>query len=390
MTPVSLLLMIVSMQIAVLPVWRSPMISSRWPRPIGIMPSIALMPVCSGSLTGWRCTTPGALNSAGRFSSVLISPLPSSGLPSGSTIRPSSASPTGISSSRFVRLTVSPSTIFSHGPNSPAPTLSDSRLSARPVTSCGRSSISNDWQFSMPWTRAMPSPIDRTVPTSVRSAWPVSRPSIRLLRMEVISSGLICMRLGGSLGRASDLLAKLFEAVAHRGVEHLVADADDDAAQQVGVDVGGELDLSAGLFGDPVADLADGGLVELDCRRDGDREEPVLLLPQPVVGTADAEDHRHAVVLDQELEEVDEDVVGTADRLVQPFLLLLAGEVGREEEDLEVVGGPQRVGEVAELLLDLVELALLAGHLEQRPGVDLGDLLHGLVPLLAGQGGEVE
>ena len=27
---------------------------------------MALMPVCSGSLTGWRSTTPGALNSTGR------------------------------------------------------------------------------------------------------------------------------------------------------------------------------------------------------------------------------------------------------------------------------------------------------------------------------------
>ncbi len=69
-TPVSLLLMIVSTAIAVLPVWRSPMISSRWPRPIGIMPSTALMPVCIGSVTGWRWTTPGALNSAGRNSVV--------------------------------------------------------------------------------------------------------------------------------------------------------------------------------------------------------------------------------------------------------------------------------------------------------------------------------
>ena len=63
--------MIVSIAIAVLPVWRSPMMSSRWPRPIGIMPSIALMPVCSGSFTGWRWTTPGALNSAGRVWSVV-------------------------------------------------------------------------------------------------------------------------------------------------------------------------------------------------------------------------------------------------------------------------------------------------------------------------------
>ena len=50
----------------VLPVWRSPMMSSRWPRPIGIIESMALMPVCSGSLTGWRSMTPGALNSTGR------------------------------------------------------------------------------------------------------------------------------------------------------------------------------------------------------------------------------------------------------------------------------------------------------------------------------------
>ena len=50
---------------AVLPVWRSPMISSRWPRPMGIMASMALMPVCIGSFTGWRATTPGARRSTG-------------------------------------------------------------------------------------------------------------------------------------------------------------------------------------------------------------------------------------------------------------------------------------------------------------------------------------
>src|SRR3954451_16061183 len=62
----SLLLMIVSIATALLPVWRSPMISSRWPRPIAVMASMALMPVSIGSITGWRWTTTGALNSAGR------------------------------------------------------------------------------------------------------------------------------------------------------------------------------------------------------------------------------------------------------------------------------------------------------------------------------------
>src|ERR1700754_1731185 len=359
MTPVSLLLMIVSTAIAVLPVWRSPMISSRWPRPIGIIPSIALMPVCIGSFTGWRWTTPGALNSAGRNSVVLISPLPSSGWPSGDTIRPSSASPTGISSRRLVRLTVSPSTIFSHGPKSTAPTLSDSRLSARPMTSCGSSSISNAMQFSRPWMRAMPSPIVNTVPTSVRSACPASRPSMRDFRMEVISSGLICTN--GSLGRGlapGDLLAKLFESVADGGVEDRVADPHDDAAEDVGLDAGGQVDPAAGLLGDAVADLADRAFVERDGRGDLDRQQLVFLPPQPVEHAPDAEDHRHPVVLDQQLEEIDDRGVGVGDRAVKPVDLLSRREVRREEEHLQLAGGVHGVGELAELVAHQVELVL--------------------------------
>ena len=42
-------LMMVSNAMVVLPVWRSPMINSRCPRPMGIMASMALIPVCMGS-----------------------------------------------------------------------------------------------------------------------------------------------------------------------------------------------------------------------------------------------------------------------------------------------------------------------------------------------------
>src|ERR671919_564552 len=364
--------MIVSIAIADLPVWRSPMISSRWPRPIGIIASIALMPVWSGSFTGWRWTTPGAFTSAGRVSSRLMSPLPSSGRPSGSMMRPSSSSPTGISSRRLVRLTVSPSLTCPQGPNSTAPTLSDSRFSARPVTSCGSSSISNDMQFSRPWMRAIPSATDRTVPTSVRSAWPASRPSMRLLRMDVISSGLICMDLLG----LHYLAAKLFESVAHGGVEDRVAHLDDDAAQDAGLHAGGQLDLATSLPGDLVSELLDDRLVELDGRGDLDREQLVLVLPQPVDVAADAEDHRHAVLLDQQLEEVQDHRVGARDGALQPVLLLLRGEVGREEEDLELARLVEGVGERAELVAHLVELVLVLGDLEQRTRVDHGDLFH--------------
>ena len=62
-------LRIVSIAIVVLPVCRSPMISWRWPRPIAVIASIALMPVCSGSFTGCRCTTLGACSSSGRRAS---------------------------------------------------------------------------------------------------------------------------------------------------------------------------------------------------------------------------------------------------------------------------------------------------------------------------------
>jgi hypothetical protein len=99
----------VSTATAVLPVLRSPMISSRWPRPIGIMLSIALMPVCSGSLTGCRSAMPGACHSSGRRASASISPLPSRGRPTGSTTRPISASPHGTDSSSPVRRTSMPS-----------------------------------------------------------------------------------------------------------------------------------------------------------------------------------------------------------------------------------------------------------------------------------------
>ncbi len=85
----------VSSSTAVLPVWRSPMISSRWPRPMGIMASMALRPVAMGSRTGWRSMMPGARRSTGSVSVVAMGPLSSMGMPSALTTRPIMASPTG-------------------------------------------------------------------------------------------------------------------------------------------------------------------------------------------------------------------------------------------------------------------------------------------------------
>ena len=84
------------MATVVLPVLRSPMISSRWPRPMGVMASMALMPVCSGSLDGLTPDDARCLDlQCGGSASVTIGPLPSMGSPRAFTTRPSSASPTG-------------------------------------------------------------------------------------------------------------------------------------------------------------------------------------------------------------------------------------------------------------------------------------------------------
>ncbi len=187
-------LRIVSIAMAVLPVWRSPMMSSRWPRPIGTIESMAFRPVCSGSFTPLRSTTPGAMRSMGANCFVRMAPLPSTGWPSEFTTRPTISSPTGTEMMRPVRFTRSPSAMAWCSPRSTQPTLSSSRFSAMPITPCGNSSISPDMVLSTPCTRAMPSPTDTTDPTSETSTSTAWLP-IWSRMILVISSALIVIAL---------------------------------------------------------------------------------------------------------------------------------------------------------------------------------------------------
>jgi hypothetical protein len=82
------------------------------------------------------------------------------------------------------------------------------------------------------------------------------------------------------------------------------------------------------------------------------------------------------VALGQQLEEVERALVGVAHDAGHALLLLLAREVRREEEDLQVAIFGQGVGELAELVVHSVEHVVLLGDLEERPGVDLSDLFH--------------
>jgi hypothetical protein len=144
------------------------MISSRWPRPIGVIASITLMPVCIGSDTGWRSTTDAAWTSRGREPSSLDSsrgPLPSIGRPSGSITRPTMASPTGTDRTRSVRETVWPSSTESARSMTTAPMAPSSRFIAMPNVPPPKSSSSLAMVPGRPTTRAMPSAVSTTRPT---------------------------------------------------------------------------------------------------------------------------------------------------------------------------------------------------------------------------------
>ena len=115
-------LMIVSIPIVVFPVWRSPMINSLWPLPIGNIASIARIPVSNGWSTLLRSITPGAMVSIFSKWSYSIGPLPSIGSLKGLTILPVSPLPTPIETTLCVRLTILSSKMSSYFPNITTPT----------------------------------------------------------------------------------------------------------------------------------------------------------------------------------------------------------------------------------------------------------------------------
>ncbi len=189
-TPWPAWLRMVSTVTDVLPVLRSPMMSSRWPRPIGVMASIALMPVWSGSWTFWRPTMPGAWTSRRRVSVASMAPLPSIGSPSGLTTRPRRASPTGTDRMRPEARTAWPSSRRSIGPSTTAPIESSSRLRARPTTPPSNSSSSLTAALGRPVTRAMPSYTSRILPTC-SVVTPGVKPSTLRRRASAMSEALI-------------------------------------------------------------------------------------------------------------------------------------------------------------------------------------------------------
>ena len=135
---------------AVLPVWRSPIINSLWPRPIGIRASTTLRPVSRGCATRSREITSGAATFIKRSSTNSKIPFSSAGSTSAFKTRPTNLSPTLTLTIFFVRQTLSPTLTKRSSPSKIARTLSYSRFKAKPLTPDSNSSISDAVTFFKP------------------------------------------------------------------------------------------------------------------------------------------------------------------------------------------------------------------------------------------------
>jgi len=127
---------------------------------------------------------PGALTSARERSLDTMAPFPSIASPRPSTTRPSNSGPTGTSTMEPVRLTVSPSRMDRSSPKITTPTLESSKLSAMPRKPEEKTTISPACTLLSPYTRAIPSPTETTLPTSSNEAADYKKNNRRFFEVE--------------------------------------------------------------------------------------------------------------------------------------------------------------------------------------------------------------
>ena len=159
--------------------------------------------------------------------------------------------------------------------------------------------------------REMPSATESTVPTSDRSAPPSSSPSMRCLRMLVISSGLICTSKSpyAAFVTCFRSCSSLLRTLASSTMFPTRTTSPPSTS-------GSTLELSStrlpGLLLDALADVLHEPFVQLHGARDAHRQQLVLLGPEVVEHAPDPEQDRHPVALREQLEEVDGVLVGVA------------------------------------------------------------------------------
>src|SRR5690606_15640530 len=186
--------------------------------------------------------------SRARRPSVSIGPLPSSGLPSGSTTRPRYPSPTGTDSTSPVRRTRCPSSILLKSPRITTPISRTSRFSAMPRVPSSNSRSSFAIVEGRPETWAMPSAASTTVPISSRAApsgsyaWTKRSSASRISSGRIVSSAIsVYVSLFASAGQPA---ADIFDSSGDRGVDEVVSDLDGEPTEHLRVHLDVQVNLS--------------------------------------------------------------------------------------------------------------------------------------------------
>src|SRR5581483_6043790 len=183
--------------------------------------------------------------------------------------------------------------------------------------------------------------------------------------------------LVSSLGSRDELLSKSVEAAADARVDPERACLEDDAADQVGVDLARGLDGAARGPGDLLDDVARLLVGELLRSRQLDGDLALLAGDQPFELALDLLDLGDAALLGQQLEEVADDVVDAPGDRLQRGRLGARVDLWVAQDRSQLRNLPDGRHEVAQLLARLLDVALLPGSVVERPRIDPVDNAHG-------------
>src|SRR5579864_223271 len=212
----------------------------------------------------------------------------------------------------------------------------------------------------------MPSPIERTVPTSARSV-STSYCSIRLRRIDVISSG---RSFKGSPLCPHEVVSQAFQSPADARVDEIRARLQDDAAHDVRIDAPCRFDLAARGLLDLRDDVLRFLVGELARGRQLDRQAALVARDQPLELVRDAPDLARASFLGEEHQEVLEERILVAREVGEDACLLRRFELRVLEDHAELGRLLDGGGEIGERLVHLRKPVLLLCRGEQRLGVD--------------------
>src|SRR5581483_2929630 len=196
----------------------------------------------------------------------------------------------------------------------------------------------------------MPSPIWRTVPTSARSV-STSYCSIRWRRIDVISSGLSFKALSAP-SCLHEFGSQSFQSPADARVDSQRARLQDDAADEVGVDLLRRLDLAAGRVLDLLEDRLRLGVAQLARGRQLDGQAPLLPGHQPLELLGDLLELGRAPLLGDDLEEVREERLLVAREVGEDRGLRARLELRVAEDGAQLRRPGNRGREVAQRLVD--------------------------------------